>query len=263
MCRLCRDFAAASWLWMSFALSAQAAPAPDPLRFIPDKANLVLKVENPRKLIEAVRALDVFKQAEQLDATRKALDTPAARRFFEFIAYYETDLGAAWPDPLDKLAGGGIAVGSTINDANDNPVLFAVQARDEALLAKFVERVAEVIEQEMARTESKDKVVKDDYHGVRELHFGKDLHVCRIGSALLFANQPGALNAGIDQNAENDVKGLGLAKNAANSARVMKARAAAVAEKPRCAQVCGTTWRISRAGRKRKRCWSRRATTSR
>jgi hypothetical protein len=224
MCRLCRVFAAAAWLWILLALSATAAPPPDPLRFISDKANLVLKVENPRKLIEAVRALDAFKQAEQLDGARNALDTAQVRRFFEFIAYYETDLGAAWPDLLDKLAGGGIAVGSTINNPADNPVLFAVQARDEALLAKFLERAVEVLEQEMARTESKDKVVKDDYRGVDVLHFGKDLHACRIGSALLFANQLGALKAGIDQNAENDAKGVELAKNAANSTRATKAR---------------------------------------
>ena len=54
-------------------------------------------------------------------------------------------------------------IGIKINDGTDDPVLFAVQATDEAALAKFVERATEAIEQEMARTESKDKLTKEKH----------------------------------------------------------------------------------------------------
>ncbi len=151
--------------------------------FVSDKADLVVKVDNPRKLIESLTALDAFKQAEKLDAVRQFLDAPQARRFFEFIAYYERDFGAKWPELLDRLAGGGMALSAKIKDGNDDPVLLAVQATDEALLVKFVDLAVAAIQQEMGRTESKEKLTKEKHRDFETLRFGNGLHVCRLGSA--------------------------------------------------------------------------------
>jgi hypothetical protein len=215
--------ATAGWLLL-FAGPIVAASSQDPLRFVSDKTDLVVKVDNPRKLIEAVTALEAFKQAEKLDAVQQFFDTPQARRIFEFIAYYERDLGAKWPELLDKLAGGGMVLSAKIKDGMDDPVLLAIQATDEALLAKFVERAVAAIEQEMARNESKDKVSREKYQDFETLHIGKDLHACRLGSALLVSNKPEALKAGIDQHFENMPKRDRPAKNMLNSPSYERAR---------------------------------------
>src|SRR5437764_14679200 len=88
------------------AAPARAADTPDPLAFIPPAAHVVLKVESPRKLAEAVTALDAFKQAEALAPVRTALDSATARRLFRMLAHVEQELGAKWPELLDQLAGG-------------------------------------------------------------------------------------------------------------------------------------------------------------
>lgn len=180
-----------------FVAAVHAQPSTDPLRFIPDKANLVIKVEHPAKFLQSIASLEAFKQAERLDAVRKALDTAQARRFFEFIAYYERDLGAKWPDLLDKLAGGGIALSARISGGQDDPLLAVIQSKDEALLAKFVERIIGVFEEELARADSKDKVGRETVASYEVLHFGKDLHLCRIGSTLLISNKFDAIKSGL------------------------------------------------------------------
>jgi hypothetical protein len=195
-----------------FAVPAAAAPTADPLRFIPGKADLVIKVENPRKLFETVAGFDAVKQARQLEVLRPFLDTAQVRRAFDFVAYAERELGAPWPELLDRLAGGGIAAGTKVGDGDD-PVLFVVQATDEKLLAKFVEKAVAIIEDELARAESKEKVARESYQGFETLRLGKDFHACRIGSALLLANRVEALRGGIDQHLENTSKGGKPAKN--------------------------------------------------
>jgi len=207
------------------APSAFAAPnAQDPLRFISDKADYVAKIEHPRQLIESITKLQQFKDAQRLGPVQQILDSAAARRFFEFIAYYERDLGAMWPELLDQIAGGGIAIGGKVINAVDDPILGVVQGTDESMTKKFIERVIDLVEQEMGRAESKEKFAKESYKEFEVLHFGKDLHACRIGSALLFSNKIEALRSGIDQHIENNSKDGKAAHNILSSEGLNKAK---------------------------------------
>jgi hypothetical protein len=180
-----------------FVLIVPVAQAKDPLRFLPAQAGAVLKVEKPRALIEAVTNHDLAKQARELQIIRDFLDSADARRFFQLVAYYERDLGAAWPDLLDKLAGGGIAVG--VQKFEDGaPALFVIQGTDEATVAKFLDLAFRVIEEEAERQGGKEGLVRKKYQGVECVGIGKDLKIARIGDAILAANKDEALKAGLD-----------------------------------------------------------------
>jgi hypothetical protein len=212
-------------MFLFLAASVFAAPpAQDPLRFISDRADLVIKIEHPRQLVEAITRLDAFKEAQQLQQVRQVLDSAEVRRVFEFIAYYERDLGAKWPELLDKLAGGGIAVGAKIVSDADVPILLVLQGTDEALLIKFMEKASYVIKEELARAESKETLAKEKYKDFETLHLGKDFHACRIGAALLLSNKAEALKVGIDQHIENISKGGKPAKNMLTAAGPAKAK---------------------------------------
>ena len=201
------------------------AAAEDPLRFIPEKTDLVVKIENPRQLVEIFSKLDALNEARQLDPVRQFLDTAQSRRFFEFIAYYERDLGAKWPELMDKLAGGGIAIGAKIVNGTDDPVLFVIQGTDEALMKKFVQKAGYVVEQELARSESKEKLTKELYKDFEVRRLGKDFNTCLIGSArLLFANKAEALRQGIDQHIENISRNGKPARNMLHSEGLAKAK---------------------------------------
>jgi len=210
--------------FMLTGVSVASSAAPDPLRLIPDKADLVIKIENPRAFLEGIKSLDAVKDVTQLDVVRKALDSAEARRFFELIAYYERDLGHPWPVLVDKLAGGGIVIGSKINNGIDDPVLFVVQSTDEKLLAKFIEKATAVIEDELALSGGNNKLVKQKYEGFDTLSFGNDLHACRIDGVLIFSNKPEALKKGIDQHRQNISQGGKPAENMLGSAKLAAGR---------------------------------------
>src|SRR5688572_26640723 len=89
-----------------------AADTPDPLRLVPAEAGIVIKVEKPRQFVEAVAKLDVYKNALQFPQARELLDSTPVRRFFQLVAYLEKETGTAWPELIDKLAGGGIVIGA-------------------------------------------------------------------------------------------------------------------------------------------------------
>jgi hypothetical protein len=184
------------------AVALAAAPAAaDPLRLIPKQAGLVVVVEQPRKLAEAVRDLDAYQSAQTLPAVREFLDSTAARRFFQLVAYYERELGAKWPELLDRVAGGGVALGVRIGQ-DPAPALLAVQGTDEPAVAEFFRLAVAALEQEAARQAGGEapaaKVRRAAHHGVETVHLGDDFHAARVGPAIYVSNQEAALVAGLD-----------------------------------------------------------------
>jgi hypothetical protein len=169
---------------------AGAAP-PDPLRFVPDDATVVLKVEKPRQLMEAVTALDAFKEYETLPAVKDALDSPTAKRFFQLLALAETKLGQKWPQMLDRLAGGGIAVGTT--GAGDNaPFLLAAQGTDEAKSAAAFKLIGELLAAELARQSPPGTMIKPEVgesNGAEVLKIGDGFVLLRHKATLLVSNK--------------------------------------------------------------------------
>jgi hypothetical protein len=184
------------------ALLALPAAAPaDPLRLIPRDAGLVIVVENPRKLAEAVRDLDAYRSAQTLPAVREFLDSTVARRFFQLVGYYERELGARWPELLDRVAGGGAALGVRIG-VDPAPALLAVQGTDEAAVAEFFTLAVATLEQEAARQAAGEasaaRVRRAARNGVETVHLGDDFHAARVGPVIYVSNKEAALHAGLD-----------------------------------------------------------------
>src|SRR5215470_2718172 len=75
----------------------------DPLRFFPESTDAVLKVEKPRALVEAILKHDLAREAQELQIVRDFLDSADFRRFFQLVAHFEKELGAPWPELLDRL----------------------------------------------------------------------------------------------------------------------------------------------------------------
>lgn len=206
-------------VFLSLVLVGLIAPATqaagkDPLRFLPEKTDVVLKVEKPRALIESILKHDLAKDAQQLQIVRDFLDGADARRVFQLIAHFEKELGAPWPELIDKLAGGGIAAGLKIGGGNA-PVTFVLQGTDEKTVAKFLDLGRSLFEEERARQGVTEKLARKTYAGAEVVEFDKELLAARIGDALIVSNKGDGMKAALDQNAVNakDAK----ARNAANT----------------------------------------------
>jgi hypothetical protein len=204
-------------LVLPLTTATRAEAPPDPLRLMPDQADLLVQVHQPRQLIEAFTTLEQLKQLQKFEAIRELYDSTNYHRFFQLVAYFEKQLGHPWPELLDRLAGGGALLG--IKFAPDPaPALFIIQSKDEALLRKFAKLGLEVVEQELARKESKDRIEKGTYRDVETVRIGKEFHAAVAGSALLISNVDYGLKHAIDLYRDGDAKSL------ARSAKVAEAR---------------------------------------
>jgi hypothetical protein len=204
--RLFRRLAGGLFCLALLGPTAHAADAPpSPLRLLPEQADLVVQVSQPRRLVESLVKLDLLKQLQSFSIVREQLDSTNARKVRQLLAYFERELGDKWPDLLDKLAGGGVALSATYG-AQPVPALLVIQGKDEELTAKFVKLALTVVEKELARQESKDKPVTGKYEGVETVQIGKGFYLARVGAAILMSNNEKSLHAGLDRHLGKEKK---------------------------------------------------------
>lgn len=174
-----------------FVPAARAAE-PDPLRFVPASVQAVVKVENPRKLADAITTLDAFKQGMALAPVKAVFESANARRALQLLAHVETELGAKWPELLDQVAGGGVAVALRIG-SDPAPVLLVSQGKSEKAVAKAFDLGAKLIEEELARQGVPGGLTRQDRDGIPTVELGKEFTLARVGSAVFISNNPAFL----------------------------------------------------------------------
>jgi hypothetical protein len=218
--RLLRLSAAVIGLLWPSVVAARADSPPDPLRLVPDVADVMIEVKNPRRLAETVTQLDLVKQAQELGPVREILDSTNYRRFYQLVAYFEKQLGAQWPDLVDRLAGGGVVAAAKIGP-NPAPALLVVQGTDEKLTRRFVDLGLQILEQEIARREGKERVEKAPYRGIDAVHLGKEFHAAVVGSALLISNNDKSLHAALDLHLDGGKKSLAHVPDIAEARKLL------------------------------------------
>src|SRR5438034_3300405 len=83
------------------------ADTPDLLRLIPEEADLLVKVEQPRAVVENLLNHPLVNDLYHIDSVRDLYNSTNVRRFSQLVAYFEKELGAKRFELLDRLAGGG------------------------------------------------------------------------------------------------------------------------------------------------------------
>jgi len=219
--------ALACWGALLIGTAAVRAEAPpDPLRLIPDQADVLFQIDSPRQLVETATTADLLQQFQKLDAIRELYDSTNSRRFYQLTAYFEKHLGAAWPDLLDRIGGGGVAVGVKLGP-NPAPALLVMQSKDAETLRKFVKVGLEIVEQELARQEKTERPIKGSYRDVETVHIGDGFHVAIAGSALLVSNKEEALHKGLDLHLDSGKASLANVAGVADARKLLPAKSLA------------------------------------
>jgi hypothetical protein len=174
-----------------------AESPPDPLRLIPGQADAFIKIDNPRRLIEAVTNFDILKQLQQFQVVQEYNQSTNQRRFLQFVAYFEKELRVKWPDLADRLAGGGVVAALKFGSEPPRAGL-VIQGKDADLLRRFVRLGCSVIEQELARQESRAHLERQTYRNLETYHVGQEFNAAVAGTALFVANRPDVLHLLID-----------------------------------------------------------------
>lgn len=165
--------------------------AASPLRLMPTEVDLLVQVPDPARLVRSVEKQPILEQMLGLAAVKEQLGSTSTRRFRQLVAYAEKSLGAKWPELLERLAGGGMALGLKFA-STDAPLLLVVQGRDEKLTEKFLALAIEVVQSELARQEARYKVEEGNHHGIPAFKIG-NVYLARIGATLLLANRKEAM----------------------------------------------------------------------
>ena len=182
-----------------FALALRPAAAA-PLDLIPKEARLVVAVDRPRELVEAARTLPAYRSAiDAFPAVREALDSTPVRRFIQFVAFAEKELGSPWPELLDRVAGGGLALGVRTGGPDPAPALLVIRGTDEHAVSDAYKLLVRAVTEEEARAPAAKGPRTGDHQGTPTDHVGDDFHAARVGSAIFIANKEPALLAGLDK----------------------------------------------------------------
>lgn len=202
------------------APTARAEAPRSPLRLIPAQADLLLQVKQPRRLAETITRLEALAQLRQFPNVKEFFDSTPARRFRQMLAYFEKEMGQRWPEMLDQVAGGGIALGVKFG-SNPGPALLVIQGRDEKAVQKFARLTLTVLEQDRARDEGKIEPTKRTYQDIETLSFGKDFHAAVAGSAILLSNNEKALHRALDLHLGREKKSLAGVAAVADADRLL------------------------------------------
>jgi hypothetical protein len=188
------------------------AETPSPLRLVPDSAEVLLELPSPTRAVDLLLSLYMREELQIFPPYREFLDSTPVRRGQQLLAYVEKQLGASHNELLDRLAGGGVFIASQFSGPQPAPALMVLQGRDAKLSARFFDTALDVLDQELARQEGKDRVVRGDHHGVVTAHVGNNLWAACAGTALLLSNKDKALEAAIDRHLGRETKSLAGSK---------------------------------------------------
>ncbi|MGE3807613.1 MAG: hypothetical protein AB7K24_23365 [Gemmataceae bacterium] len=172
------------------------------LKLIPKQADLVVQVSNPKALIDGLLNDGWIQQIQQLQGVQEAYDTTNARRFYQLVSYFEKQLGVAWPEAVDRIAGGGAVFALKIG-TNPAPVLLVVQGKDEKLVKKFAETALNVVEQELARQEAKITIEKKKVGDVEVVKIN-NVRAAVVGASILISNNDQALKLALELREKGD-----------------------------------------------------------
>jgi len=199
---------------------AQGETEPSPLRLIPTEADLLIQVKSPRQILDMVTNLELVKELQKFPATQELFNSTASRRLVQLLAYYEKELGASYPELLERLTAGGVAFGVKLGP-NPAPTLLVIQGRDEKLTRQFVAIALKAAEQELQRQESPLKPRETSYQGIAVIQFGKAVQVAVLGSTILISNHDKAIQKSIDLYQGREQKSLADAAEVAAAAKLL------------------------------------------
>jgi hypothetical protein len=181
-----RRLVAALAALLLLAPAALADGPPSPLKLVPAEADVLVSVPDARRLTETVLALEAVTKLDSFSAYREALDSTTFRHFRQFLAYYEKEMGAPWPQLLDDIAGGGAVVGIKFGK-DPAPALLVVRGKDERRVGQFAKLAFDLLGQELARQDDRVKLSKSAFEGIEIVHAG-DVFAAVAGSAVLVSN---------------------------------------------------------------------------
>lgn len=182
-------------LLSSVAWSQEAAPGATSL--VPDDALIVLRITNPRALIEQAAQPQIVSFVQSLPPYQQAMAEPQTKQVLGLIHFFENKYDAKLPELLGQLLGGGITLAVMPNDQN----LMIVEAENGQMLQEVHDFFLTIAKGEAKNQGDPDRIKSAEYRGVQGWSFTAGESHAIAGNQLLLANKPEALKAALDRRA--------------------------------------------------------------
>jgi hypothetical protein len=183
-----------------FASTAVAQEASSPLRFVPTQAELVIQVDRPRDLLHAVEKNPLFQEAQKLPGIREYYDTSNFQQLYQVIAYFEKQLGSNRDEIISDVTAGGVALAAKLTPPGGAVVI--IQSKDEKKLRRFLDVAFDLLQKELDRQESKDKIVRSKFEGHDVGKFGPAISFAIADGAFLVASEDKVLKMALEARAK-------------------------------------------------------------
>jgi hypothetical protein len=182
--------------------AALAQDAKNPLRFVTSQAEWIVKVERPRQLFDAIKKNEVFQKAQKLAGVREYYDTTTFQQLYQVIAHFEKRLGKNREEIVDELTAGGVVLAAKLTPPQG--AVLVVQAKDEATLRRFIDVSLDLLQKELDRQESKDRIGRGKYQDYDTIEIGPNANFAIVDAALVIASNKSALQIALDTQAEKE-----------------------------------------------------------
>jgi hypothetical protein len=110
-------------------LPAASLTAQEPLHLVPVQADLVVKMDRPAKIVEALYQHEIVQDFMKIEGVGDLFDTTNYRRLLQLKDFFEKKLGVGGPEALDRLTGNGVAFAARVHDTP--AYLLVIQSKDE------------------------------------------------------------------------------------------------------------------------------------
>lgn len=154
-----------------------------------------VEIARPDQLTDEIAGHPVMQRALELDGIKQALRSPQYLAFRMGLGFVEGQLGATWPELVQKLAGGGIAA-AVGNDGRT--VVLVIRSSDEPLLRRALGTLLNfaVTQAKNAGGESPFRVEED---GDAKLAVFDGMTLARRGADVVVSNERSAVMRVIDR----------------------------------------------------------------
>jgi hypothetical protein len=177
-------------------------PAVPATALIPDDAILVLRVTQPKALIERAFDQRVVQFVQSLPPYQQAMAQAETQQVLTMVKFFESKYKADLPTMIGKLVGGGLTLAVGPNESN----LLIVDAEDAQMLSEIHDFFRTIAKGEASKQGDPDRVASAEYRGVMGWKFGPGESHAIVGNRLLLSNRPETLKAAIDRQVDHTTK---------------------------------------------------------
>ncbi len=181
------------------SVAPSSSTAADPVRLVPPTVDVVIRIERPRAIADLLMGMATRPELQGFRGYRDYIDSTNYQLFRQLVAHFEKTLGRSWPELLDDVAGGGVAIALKVQKNAPPRTLAILQGRDAERSEKFFQTLMEVARQERERQGLPARYDKEAYRGSDVWKVGDDLYAAVLGDTIVYSNMALAMHMAIDQ----------------------------------------------------------------